>query len=131
MSFTTHDEYFASCNPDARGWLMQIQQEVQRQVPDAVQCIGYSMPAFRHQRVFLYFAAFKNHVGIYPPVTDDEALITETERFRGPKGNLSFPFKHELPLDIIGRVAQALALQYSRPRTKRGSAGAAPSAVQP
>ena len=71
------------------------------------------MPAFRKQRIFLYFAAFKKHIGIYPPVTDDQELIAETARFRGVKGNLSFPYSQELPIDLVGRVAQALAAQYA------------------
>ena len=127
MSFTTHEEYFAKCSPEARARLLRVQREVERQVPGAVQCIGYNMPAFRQQRIFLYFAGFKNHVGIYPPVTDDEELISETARFRGPKGNLSFPYSEELPLELIGRIAKALAVQYSRPSTKPTKANATPA----
>ena len=113
MLFATHDEYFANCPAEARVWLELVQQEVERRVPGAVRCIGYNMPAFRQQRVFFYFAAFKKHLGVYPPVTDDAALIAETARFRGPKGNLSFPYSEALPLDLIGRVAAALAAQYA------------------
>lgn len=113
MSFTTHDEYFEHCPAEARAWLEQVQQEVERRVPGAIRCIGYNMPAFRQQRVFFYFAAFKKHLGVYPPVTDDAALIAETARFRGPKGNLTFPYIEALPLDLIGRVAEALAAQYA------------------
>jgi hypothetical protein len=61
----------------------------------------------------VYFAAFKKHIGIYPPVTEDGALIEETKAFRGPKGNLSFPYGQELPLALKGRVAAALAAQYA------------------
>ena len=113
MSFTSHEEYFANCPAEARAWLELVQQEVERRVPGAVRCIGYNMPAFRQQRVFFYFAAFKKHLGVYPPVTGHTALIAETARFRGPKGNLSFPYNQDLPLDLIGRVAEALAAQYA------------------
>lgn len=114
MPLDTHEDYFAGCSAEARALLVSIQQEVERRVPGAARCIAYNMPAFRQQRVFFYFAAFKQHVGIYPPVTDDEALIAETARLRGPKGNLSFPYGQALPLELIGRVAQALAVQYAR-----------------
>jgi len=43
----------------------------------------------------------------------DEALIAETAAFRGPKGNLAFPYAQELPVGLIGRVAVALAAQYA------------------
>lgn len=112
MSFNIHEEYFASCPAEARALLVRVQHEVEGRIPGATRCIGYNMPAFRQQRIFFYFAAFKMHIGIYPPVTDDDALIAETAPFRGPKGNLSFPYSQTLPLELIGRVAQALALQY-------------------
>lgn len=113
MSYTSHDEYFVACPAEVRAWLEQVQQEVERRVPGALRCIGYNMPAFRQQRIFFYFAAFKKHLGVYPPVTGNAALIPETAPFRGPKGNLSFPYGRELPIDLIGRVAEALAAQYA------------------
>lgn len=116
MPFTTHEEHFAAAGDEAGERLRKIQAEVERRVPGAVRCVSYQMPAFRQQRVFFYFAAFKKHIGVYPPVSSDAALVRATERWRGPKGNLSFPHDEPLPLDLIGRVAAALAAQASRPR---------------
>lgn len=125
--FVSHEGYFAAATPEARERLVRIQREVERRVPGAIRCIAYRMPAFRQARVFFYFAAFKQHIGIYPPVTDDADLVTETARWRGPKGNLAFPFREELPLDLIGRVAEALARQYAggAPRKKASRKGSA------
>ncbi len=113
MPFKTHEEYFSAQPTAVRELLQRIQKEVAKEVPDALQCISYNMPAFKQQRVFFYFAAFKKHIGVYPPVTNDQVLIAETTRFRGPKGNLSFPYGQDLPILLIGRVAVALAAQYS------------------
>lgn len=113
MALDTHEAYFATLAPAVRERLERIQQEVERRVPGAQRCIAYQMPAFRQRRVFFYFAAFKKHIGVYPPVTLDAALVAETARFRGPKGNLGFPLSEELPLELIGRVAEALAAQYA------------------
>jgi len=109
----THEAHFASMAPGVRARLERIQQEVECRVPGAQRCISYKMPAFRQRRVFFYFAAFKKHIGVYPPVTDDVALMEDTARFRGPKGNLSFPLNEALPLDLIGRVAEALSRKYA------------------
>jgi uncharacterized protein YdhG (YjbR/CyaY superfamily) len=113
MPFQTHEEYFATHSEQARKLLERIQQEVEQRIPDAIRCISYNLPAFKHTRTFFYFAAFKKHIGIYPPVTENLALITETRTYRGPKGNLSFPYDQALPLALIGRVAVALAIQYA------------------
>jgi uncharacterized protein YdhG (YjbR/CyaY superfamily) len=111
ISFSSHEAYFATQSPEVRERLEAIQREIEIQVPGAVRTIGYSMPAFKKRRNFIYFAAFKRHIGIYPPLRDDPELIAETASFRGPKGNLSFPYARELPLALIGRVAAALAAQ--------------------
>lgn len=87
----------------------------------AERCVGYGMPAFRKNRIFFYFAAFKKHIGVYPPVTAPQHLIEELGPYRGPKGNLIFPHSAPLPLELIGRVAEALADQYAVARTSGGA----------
>ncbi|MDD2770063.1 MAG: DUF5655 domain-containing protein, partial [Methylococcus sp.] len=108
MAFTTHEDYFASVPPDVRPLLQSIQQKVESLLPEVTRCISYNMPTFRHRRIFFYFAAFKHHIGVYPPVIRDVALIQELAPFRGKKGNLSFPLNLPLPIELIGRVALAL-----------------------
>lgn len=116
MSNATHDDCFATVAPEVRPLLEAIQAEVERVVPDAARCISYQMPAYRLQggkgKVFFYFAAFKKHIGVYPPVRD-AALLEELKPWRGPKDNLIFPLKEALPVELIGRVAGALARQYA------------------
>lgn len=109
----SHDEHFALASPDVRARMEQIQAEVEARVPDAERCIGYAMPAFRQKKIFFYFAAFKSHIGVYPPVTGPARLLKKLAPYRGPKGNLTFPHKDELPVGLIGDVAAALAKQHA------------------
>jgi uncharacterized protein YdhG (YjbR/CyaY superfamily) len=98
--------------PETRRRLEQIRAEVERCVPGAQRCIGYGMPAFRAKKIFFYFAAFKKHIGVYPPVKGPEDLLAALAPFRGPNGNLSFPHNKPLPLELIGEVAKQLHAQY-------------------
>ncbi len=107
-----HESFFLAASPEVRLRLEAIQALVEQKVPGVQRCISYGMPAFRLGKVFFYFAAFKKHIGIYPPVKEPAALIEELAAYRGPKGNLSFLHSEPLPLDLIGRVAEALANQY-------------------
>jgi len=107
-----HEAYFSAQPPEVAERLRRIQAEVERRVPQATRHIGYKMPAFRLKKVFFYFAGFKNHVGVYPPLPVSDPLVERLEAFRGPKGNLQFPHKDPLPLDLIGDVAERLASQY-------------------
>lgn len=112
MAFSSHEEYFESVAPEVRPLLLSIQTRVETLLPDASRCISYNMPAFRARRVFFYFAAFKKHIGIYPPITKDAALVKELAPYRGEKGNLSFPLNQPLPIDLIERVAVALHQEH-------------------
>lgn len=112
MPFLTHDDYLAAQPAALRARLQQIQSVVEAQVPEAERTVSYNMPAFKIGRTFFYFAAFKNHIGIYPPVTADASVMEASAPYRGPKGNLSFPHAEGLPLELIAKVAASLAAQY-------------------
>jgi uncharacterized protein YdhG (YjbR/CyaY superfamily) len=112
--FSSHDDYIAAASPRARPILRQIGGIVLARVPQAVPCISYNMPAFKLARTFFYFAAFKQHIGIYPPVTDNRQLVSELVPYRNAKGNLAFPCDQDIPMDLVGRVATALAIQYGK-----------------
>jgi uncharacterized protein YdhG (YjbR/CyaY superfamily) len=107
------DDYITKAPEIAGPILWKIRALALKLAPDAAETISYKLPAYKDGRVFFYFAAFKNHVGIYPPVTDDLALISDLAKFRGPKGNLQFPYGHDIPYDLIGRTIVALHRQYS------------------
>lgn len=113
MPIQSHDEHFAAQPAEVRRRKEQIQRVVESRVPGATRTARYHMPAFQLERTFFYFAAFRRHIGIYPPVTHDQALIRETAALRGPKGNLSFPHTEQMPLALIERIAAALATEYN------------------
>lgn len=113
--FTSIDGYLASLSPDARLILGEIRRIVKAEVPSAVETISYQLPAFKLDKVFIYFAAFKKHIGIYPPVKGDKKLQEALVPYRGEKGNLRFPLETPIPYDLIGRVAVALSREHSKP----------------
>lgn len=117
-----HADYLAACDPMARERLLAIRAEWERRLPDTVRCMSYAMPALRESgrkgRVIGFFATFRHHVGIYPPLRQPAALVAELAPFAGPKGNLAFAHKDPLPLDLIGRVGEGLAAQLA-PRPQR------------
>ncbi len=54
----------------------------------------------------VYFAAFKNHIGLYPPVKGDEKLKKEISAYKGEKGNLKFPLNRPIPYALIGKIVR-------------------------
>jgi uncharacterized protein YdhG (YjbR/CyaY superfamily) len=113
-TFESHEHYIRSALPRVRSALTRIQAIVESKVPGATRCISYNLPAFKKRRTFFYFAAFKKHIGVYPPVTDDKALMEALKPYSNEKGNLAFPLDQPIPYELIGRVAYALSQQYSK-----------------
>ena len=109
----TIDDYLATVSTDVKPILEEIRKLIQLKVPEAKEAISYQMPAFKIGRTFIYFAAFKKHIGVYPPVTGDKSLIEATARYRNEKGNLAFPLDQPIPFELIGKVAVALSKQYA------------------
>ncbi len=124
--FATVAEYLAALKPEQAKALKQVLALVRKTVPAATPVISYGIPAFSLGRVFIYCAAFKQHVGIYPPVRGDAGLQKALQPYANAKGNLSFVFDEPLPRSLLARVIKALARQYradeeSRPKKKSRS----------
>ncbi len=111
--FITIDDYLATVTPETKLILADIRKLIHLKVPEAHEVISYQMPAFKLGRTFIYFAAFKKHIGVYPPVTGDKLLIEATARYRNEKGNLAFPLDQPIPYELIGKLAVALSKQYA------------------
>lgn len=68
------NEYIARFSPEVRAILKRIRLTIKKAAPDAQETISYRMPAFTLSGVLVYFAAFKKHIGLYPPVRGDAKL---------------------------------------------------------
>ena len=112
--FSTIDQYIASAAPAVRPILNEIRRVAKRAVPQAQETISYKLPALKLERTFFYFAAFKEHVGVYPPLTADVNLRKQLAPYANEKGNLKFPLGEAMPYALIARVAAALSKQYSK-----------------
>jgi uncharacterized protein YdhG (YjbR/CyaY superfamily) len=107
------DSYISSFPDEVQAILNTIRAKVKATIPDAQETISYNMPALKLRRTFFYFAAFKHHIGIYPPVKHDAVLIDELRSYANEKGNLRFPFSEPIPYELIRRVALVLAAEHS------------------
>jgi uncharacterized protein YdhG (YjbR/CyaY superfamily) len=109
------DDYIRGCEPRAQPILQQIRAIIRRAAPEADEKISYGMPTFTLGRVLAHYGAFKDHIGLFPPVRDPE-LQTAVAPYRGEKGNLKFPLEQPIPYDLIQEIVtlRAKALHEKR-----------------
>jgi len=103
----TVDQYIAGFPPAVQTILTRIRQTVKAAAPDAEETISYRMPTFTLNGVLIHFAAFKKHIGLFPPVRGDDSLMKAVKPYAGPKGNLQFPFGKPIPYPLIRRIVKA------------------------
>ncbi len=102
----TIDEYIDRCAPQAQPILRRVRATIAKAAPGATETISYGIPAFKLRRILVYFAAFKHHIGLYPPVKGDAALEKAVAPYAGEKGNLRFPIEGKIPYALISRIVK-------------------------
>ena len=107
------DEYIASFSPDVQAILEKIRSTIRDAAPGAQEAISYRIPAFRLNGILVYFAAFKKHIGLYPPVRGDAGLEKAISAYAGEKGNLQFPLDHPIPYGLIKKIVKFKVKQNS------------------
>ena len=65
------NEYIACFPDDVQKILTRIRKIILNQAPDAEESITYKMPSYiTYGKTFIYFAGFKNHIGLYATPSD-------------------------------------------------------------
>jgi len=107
------DSYISQLPAGVRPIVQKVRQTIQIAAPQATEVISYQMPAFRQHGILVYFAAWKKHIGLYPPISGDPAIEKAVAKYAGPKGNLQFPLDEPMPYGLIKRIVK-LRLKQDR-----------------
>jgi uncharacterized protein YdhG (YjbR/CyaY superfamily) len=102
----TIDDYINASASEVQPILRRIRATIRKAAPEAEERISYRIPAFFQNGVVVYFAAFKAHIGLFPPVRGNAALVKAVTKYAGPKGNLKFPLTKPIPYALIARIAR-------------------------
>jgi uncharacterized protein YdhG (YjbR/CyaY superfamily) len=108
------DEYIASFPAEIQAILEKIRATIRKAAPAAQEKISYGIPTFALSGNLIHFAAFKNHIGLYPPVKGDAKLQAAIAPYKGEKGNLKFPLDQPIPYALIGRIAKSRAKEIGK-----------------
>jgi uncharacterized protein YdhG (YjbR/CyaY superfamily) len=120
------DDYIALFSPEVQAILEKIRVTIRKAAPDAEEKISYRIPTFTLKGNLVHFAAFKNHIGFYPPVKGDEKLRNEISIYANEKGNLRFPLDKSIPYALISKIVKVRVrenLEKDIMRKKKGRRG--------
>ena len=106
------DEYLAGVPEPARSTLNKMRATIRSAVPaEATEVISYRMPAFRHNGVLVWFAAFSDHCSLFPTAAIIEKFKNELKPFSTSKGTIQFPTNKPLPTALIKKLVKARVAQ--------------------
>jgi uncharacterized protein YdhG (YjbR/CyaY superfamily) len=117
----TLEDYFASIPEPATGALNKMRAAIRSVVPkEATEVISYKIPAFKHNGILLWYAAFSNHLSLFPTASVIDAFADELKGFSTSKGTVHFPLDKPLPFALIKKMVKLrVADSQSKNRKKQ------------
>ena len=116
------DKYIDKFPKGTQDKLRQVREIIKSTVTEAEETISYGMPTFKLNGTYLiYFAGYKNHIGIYPVPNNKEFEEDFSSYKTSGKGTIQFPLDKPIPTDLIKKIVEfrvAENLQRVKPKTK-------------
>jgi len=120
--YKNFEDYFSDFDTKFVEKLEQIRAEIKNEIPEVEECIKYAMPTFIFKKKnLIHFAAYKNHIGIYPGPEAVVVFEKELENYKTSKGAIQIPLSLKLPLELIKKIAvyrKSKILQSTKTTTK-------------
>ncbi|PPD58347.1 iron chaperone [Dehalogenimonas etheniformans] len=99
------DEYIKSFPADIQGILEEIRRVIKGAAPESTEVISYGMPGFKlDNHLLLWFAAFKDHISLFPTSSGVDAFKAKLKEFKVSKGTIQFPLDKPIPYDLIREI---------------------------
>jgi len=119
------DEYISSYPNSIAEILQQMRLAIRKAAPKAQEGIGYNIPMFSQDGYLVYFAAFKDHISLYPTMSGIRAFEKELSPYLGKKtkGTVQFPIDKKIPLDLVKKIVKFRVKENTERAGKRTRKG--------
>ena len=102
---TSVEDYFATVPQPALAALNKMRIAIRSVVPaEATEVISYKIPAFKHKKILVWYAAFSSHCSLFPTASVIDAFRDELKGFSTSKGTVQFPLDKPLPVALIKKM---------------------------
>ena len=118
------DAYVAAAPKAMQPMLRQLRRAIKSAAPKAEEKLSYRMPYYAYHGRLIYFAAHKNHIGLYPIIGREKELYAkELKPYMAEKATLQFPIGKPLPLALVKKVVKERARVNEVRATSKPPAG--------
>ena len=101
------DDYISDFPGETQKYLNEIRELIRKLTQESVESISYAIPTFSlNEKYLVYFAGFKNHIGLYPTPVGMEAFKEELSNYKTGKGSVQFPLNKPLPIALITKIVK-------------------------
>ena len=100
------EEYIDAADPQAKKALKDIRKTIKSAAPKAEEVISYQIPGYKYHGMLVFFAAWKDHISLYPAPWGAESLKKEMSSYKGSKGTIKFPLDKPMPLTLIKKMVK-------------------------
>jgi len=108
----TVEEYLASVPQPARATLEAVRAAIRAAAPkSATEVVSYGMPAFKDNKVLVWYAAFSNHCSFFPTAAVIEQFKNKLKGYPISKGTIQFPTDKPLPAALVKMMVKARLAQ--------------------
>ena len=115
QKYTDVNSYLASFPKNIQTQLKSLRALVKKYAPKAEESISYGMPAYKlYGKPLIYFAAFKNHIGLYATPSAHTKFTKELSKYTQGKGSVQFPLDKPLPLNLITKMVKYKITQIKK-----------------
>ena len=105
--YQTIEEYIADQRQDVQKILRKILQTIRDNAPDTTERICMGMPTFDlNNKWLLHFAAFKNHISLFPQADGVAVFADRLTGYKTSKGTIQFPVGSPIPYDLIAEITR-------------------------
>lgn len=109
------DQYIQARPQDVQPKLRKLRNTIRKAAPGAVEVISYRVPTLKlNGQNLVHFAAFKNHISLFPTSSAIRAFKRELVAFKTAKGTVQFPLDRAIPYDLVERIVAFRVAELSR-----------------
>ena len=99
------DEYVAAQPENVQAILNKLRSTIKSAAPKAEEVISYQMPAYKYNGMLVFFAAWQNHIGLYP-AGRLMAFEKDLAVYERSKGTIKFPLDKKVPFSLISKIVK-------------------------